>query len=133
MRNTRAPILFSLICLVVLFMPGVGDLRWVGFIGFLYAGIPWYILAVKDVVEERLAVDNSTRQLRIHSIALLVIGLLSLLTGVSIDLFIMYQIYSDPSHTTFWQGLLRLLVGIPFFGFGAYLFYLSLGISNNET
>ena len=133
MKNTRAPTVLILGCLLILFAPGIGDLRWVGFVGFLYVGIPWYILAVKDTTEQRLIEGSEARNSRIQSITLFLAGLASLFIGVSIDLFIVYRIYIDPSHIPISQALLRLLPGIPFFGFGAYLVHLSLGIARKGT
>ena len=47
--------------------------------------------------------------------------------GVGIDLLILREIINEPSVTNLGIGLLRLLWGIPFFGFGLYLTYLSFG------
>lgn len=120
--------------LVLLFVPDVGDVRWIGFVAFLYVGLPWYIVALKDKIERKLPnAQHQEKKFRVHSLTLLVFGLFCAVVGVAIDLFIMYQIYTSPSPATIAAILLRLFIGVPFFGFGAYLMYLSLGQVRNET
>lgn len=134
MANTRTPAVFIIVSLVLLFAPGVGDLRWIGLVAFLYVGLPWYILSVKDKIKGKLSGGLYTKQkFRIHSVTLLVFGLLCAVVGVAIDLFILYRVYSDPSVIAVGGVLFRLFIGVPFFGFGAYLMYLSLGRVSDET
>ena len=134
MPNTRKPILFMLASLLLLFAPGVGDIRWAGFITFLYVGLPWYIVALKDKIESKLSSNQyHEHRFRIHSLTLFIFGLVCAVVGVAIDLFILHQIYTSPSPTAISAALFRLFTGVPFFGFGTYLIYLSLGQVNNET
>jgi len=114
-------------------MPGIGDIRWVGLFGFIYIGLPWYILAVKDSVLEKL--DNAPIETRftIHSPTLFLFGSISAVLGVGIDLIILYMIFTDPNPTSFLAGVTRLLFGLPIFGFGAGLLYISMGLRQNET
>lgn len=134
MGNTRNPTLFLIVSLLILFAPGIGDLRWVGLVSFIYIGLPWYILAVKDKVKDKIITERKDNKgFKIHSPTLLIFGLICLFMGVGIDLFIMYKIYLEPSETNITQALVRLFTGVPFFGFGAYLFYLSFGKVTSET
>jgi len=132
-RSKHKAALFLAACLIVLFMPGIGDYRWVGLIGFIYIGLPWYILAVKDSVIEKLDNAPVSKRFRIHSPTLFVFGAISAVIGVAIDLFILYMIYKDPNPTSLLAGATRLLFGLPIFGFGAGLIYISIGLRQNET
>ena len=119
--------------LALLFAPGIGDARWAGLFTFLYIGLPWYIVALKDKIENKLSSGAyRDKKFRIHSLTLLIFGLVCAAVGVAIDLFIFYQLYTSPSPTTIGAALLRLFVGVPFFGFGAYLIYLSFGHVDTE-
>ena len=132
--NTKKPAIFMIASLVLLFAPGVGDLRWIGLITFLYIGLPWYILAVKDKLESNLSYnEHGKRKLHIRSMILLIFGFICVVVGVGIDLFILYQLYSNPSPTALGSAVARLFAGVPFFGFGVYVVYLSLGWVSNET
>jgi len=132
--NTRTPAVLIIVSLVLLFAPGVGDLRWIGLVAFLYVGLPWYILSVKDKIKGKLSGGLYAKQkFRIHSVTLLVFGLLCAVVGVAIDLFILYRVYSDPSVIAVSGVLFRLIIGVPFFGFGAYLIHLALGWVGDET
>ena len=119
---------------MLLFAPGIGDVRWVGLLAFLYIGLPWYIVALKDKIESNLPNEQyHERVLHIRSLTLLIFGLVCATVGVAIDLFILYQFYTSQSPITISAAVLRLFSGVPFFGFGAYLVYLSLGQVDNET
>jgi len=127
---------FLLLCLILIFVPpqfGVSAFVGCGFFAFLFIGLPWYILAVKDKVENRRTISQEGGNFKIHSFTLLAFGLLCASIGVAIDMFIIYTFISEPSATTLFAGFTRLLVGLPFFGFGAYLIYLSVGFREKET
>lgn len=114
--SIRKPIIFIIASLATLFMPGIGDIRWIGFITFLYIGIPWYILSVKDKIEHKISNDqDSGRRFKVYSLTLLTFGLISAVLGVAIDLFILYQVYLDSSLASIGSVILRLLIGVPFF------------------
>lgn len=128
-RSPRIATLFLIVCLAVLFFPGIGDYRWLGLLGFLYIGLPWYIMAARDrVAAARLREDAGEIRRRPRSPTLLVFGLVAALVGVAIDLFVVYQFVTAPGTTTALGLVVRLLIGLPFFGFGVGLIYLSLGI-----
>jgi len=132
MGRTRKPILVLIISLVILMLSGIGDFRSVGFMMFIYVGLPWYILVVKDKAEDRVALKNTNaKKFRLYSVTLLVFGLICVILGVAIDLFVLYEIYSKPFSTATTNGLFRLLYGLPFFGFGIFLLYLSFGKIKN--
>ena len=134
MPRTRNPLILMLVSIALLFTPGIGDIRWVGLMVLIYIGIPWYIVALKDKVEHKLKFEQKPKnRFRVYSFTLLIFGIISAVIGVAIDLFIMYQIYTDPTTTSISDGLTRLFVGTPFFGFGAYLIFLSMGQADNET
>ena len=134
MASTRKPVIFMAISLVVLFAPGVGEIRWGGLIAFLYIGLPWYILSVKDKLESKSSEEKDTdHRFRIRSLTLLIFGLICAIIGVAVDLFILHQVYTDASVASVGSVMLRLFIGFPFFCFGAYLLYLSLGFVRNET
>ena len=128
MPNLNKPLAFIFTSLVVLFMPGVGDFRFAGLFAFIYIGLPWLILALKDKVEYKQAIRTVDSKPKLHSIFLLLFGLLAMFLGVGIDLFVLYGFYSAPNIESLLTFLIRLLMGVPFFGFGVYLVYLSLGI-----
>ncbi len=117
------------LCLLVLFMPGIGDYRWAGLVGFLYVGLPWYILAVRDNVRElRRTEALGHSRWRPRSPTLFAFGLVTAAIGVAIDLYLVYVAIVDPDPLGFLALLARLLLGFPFLGFGASLLYLSIGI-----
>ena len=133
MPSTRRPLAFLACCLILFFLPGVGDFRWVGFVLFLYVGFPWYILAVKDKVLYKQAQMSSKPKLGIYSPTLFFFGLVSAILGVTIDIFLVYLLFQEPSALSVLSLAVRIAVGIPIFGFGAYLLYLSLGLARDET
>lgn len=127
-KKYRYSIVFLLLCLIVLFMPKIGDVRWVGLIGFLYVALPWYILSLKDLVQKRVELqEGSDRNIKLYSITLLLFGMLCLFLGVTIDLVIINEIYNDPKPMNLVSAITRLLFGLPFFGFGIYLTNLAMG------
>ncbi len=132
--STRKPAIFMVASLAILFFPSIGDIRWVGLFSLLYIGLPWYILSVKDKVESKLSGKQyRKRRFQVHSITLFLFGVICAISGVAIDLFIFYNVYADPTIAGVGSVFLRLFVGVPFFGFGAYLIYLSLGRVSSET
>lgn len=134
MSSTHRPVILMLVSVALLLAPGVGDIRWFGLIVLIYIGIPWYIVALKDKVEHKQTFEQQPKsRFRVYSFTLLVFGIVSAVVGVAIDLFILYQIYTNPGTASISSGLMRLFIGIPFFGFGAYLIFLSIGQANSET
>ena len=109
-------------------MPHIGDIRWVGLAGFIYVALPWYILSLKDLVQKKVELqDESDRKIKLHSITLLLFGVLCLFVGVAIDLFIVHEIFNSPEPLTIVSAIARLLLGLPFFGFGIYITNLAMG------
>ncbi|NOX42701.1 MAG: hypothetical protein GXP19_03070 [Gammaproteobacteria bacterium] len=132
--STRKPAIFLVASLAILFAPGIGDIRWVGLFTLLYIGLPWYILSVKDKIESKLPDEGyQKRRFQVHSLTLLLFGIICAVSGVAIDLFILHKVYTDPSVAGIGSAFFRLFIGAPFFGFGVYLIYLSLGRVSNET
>ena len=134
MKSHHKAALFLLVCLTVLFMPGIGDFRWLGLVAFIYAGLPWYILAVRDhILALRDLEDSGKLKWRPRSPTLFIFGLVAAAMGVAIDLYLLHVAIQNPSSAGVLGLLVRLLVGLPFFGLGAKLVHLSLGLSRRGS
>lgn len=120
---------FMVLCLVILFLPSIGDFRWAGLIGFIYIALPVYILSLKDLIVYKSNRNRSlgNKKLKLYSISLLMFGIFSMFLGLVIDILFLYAIYQEPSPVSVGAAMLRLLFGLPFFGFGLYLVYVSFG------
>jgi hypothetical protein len=133
LRSHHWAAVFLAICLLVLFAPSIGDLRWAGLVGFIYVGLPWYILAVRDDVEAKVNEESPYMRTARISPTLVVFGLLAMSIGVATDLLALHQFYEKPGVTSGLGLAGRLLFGVPFFGLGLYFLYLGLGRKPDET
>ncbi|MCL1074933.1 hypothetical protein [Shewanella dokdonensis] len=133
MPRTRKPAILIIVSVAILFMPGIGDYRWAGLISFIYVGLPWYILAVKDNVQCKQQLSNDDRKFKVYSPTLFVFGLVAAVMGVGLDLVLVYMLFQETSVLSLLAVIGRLFAGVPIFGFGAYLMYMSIGVQRRET
>ena len=133
MPSTKKPVTFILVSLIILFLPGIGDFRWVGLMTFIYIGLPWYILAVKDKVHYQQISIGREPKFKVHSPTLFVFGLISVVLGVGLDILLICMLFQETSIVSALAILYRILIGLPIFGFGAYLMYMSIGLQRHET
>ena len=123
--SKRTAVNVCALSLILLFLPGIGDIRFAGLIVFIYVGIPLYVLSTVDSVTEDI--QRQGESTRFRSPTLMVFGLVCIGLGLLIDWVLIMQLIEDPSPASFGQIALRAIAGFPFIGFGMYLLYLAWG------
>jgi len=120
---------FCVVSVGVLFLPFEFPGKWIGLFSFLFIGVPWYLIATKRAMENRIATTGGKRA---FSPTLLLLGLFLTITGVAIDILIIQELITNPSFEVVSTLMFRIIMGVSFFGAGVYILYLSVGIRKEE-